>query len=68
MDLPVENARDDVIVSYALKLSPSRRVRLGLKNISRHQTSTWQSFLCRNLFVALQVENPRRNTVVSDHL
>jgi len=36
--------------------------------MSRHQTSTWQSSLYRNLFVALQVENPRRNEVVLDHL
>jgi len=45
-----------------------RRVRPGLKNLSRHQTSMWQSSLCRDLFVDLQVRNPRGDVEVSDHL
>jgi hypothetical protein len=45
-----------------------RKARLELENRSKYRTSPWQSSLCRNLFVDLQVENPRRDAVVSDHL
>jgi len=45
-----------------------RKARPELENKSKYRTSPWQSSLCRNLFVALQVENPRRDAVVSDHL
>jgi hypothetical protein len=45
-----------------------RKARPELENKSKYRTSPWQSSLCRNLFVALQVENPRRDAVVSNHL
>jgi len=45
-----------------------RKARLELENMSKYRASPWQSSLRRNLFVALQVENPRRDAVVSDHL
>jgi hypothetical protein len=78
MALQVGNARGDVVVFRRYENLPhqfqhrntivGRKARPGLKNMSRHQTSSWQSSLCRNLFVDLQVENPRRDAIVSDHL
>jgi hypothetical protein len=77
-DLPVGHARGDVVVFRRYENLPhqfqhrntivGRKARPELENRSKYRTSPWQSSLCRNLFVALQVENPRRDAVVSDHL
>jgi hypothetical protein len=78
MDLPVGHARGDAVLSHATKIClinfstqntvVGRKARPELENRSRYRTSPWQSSLRRNLFVALQVENPRRDAVASDHL
>ena len=51
---------EDILVGW--------RARLGLKNMSRHQTSTEQSSLYRCLFAALSVRDRRGDKGVSDSL
>ena len=74
VDLQVGNARGDLLGAYAIKISHQFqhkdivvgwRAKPGLKNMNRHQTSTLQSSLCRDSFVALQVGNARGNVVFS---
>ena len=74
MALQVGNARRDLLVVYAIKISHQfqhkdivvgGRVKPGLKNMNRHQTSMLQSSLCRDLFGDLPVGHARGDAVFS---
>ena len=75
MDLPMGNAKGDVLISYALKLffppvarakhCTRQRSQAWSENMSSRRTSTWQSFLYKNLFMMLQVESAREDLLIA---